>query len=73
MLLKVNNMTCGGCVSSVQRILVRQLELSEDQVKVDLDTASAEIPDVDDDRLQDALAKLEKAGFDSRPALTSGD
>lgn len=65
--LKVENMTCGGCVGSVQRILSRQLEVDPSQVQVDLDRGLATFPDVADDSLQLALQKLEKAGFPAKP------
>lgn len=65
--LKVDNMTCGGCVNSVRRILSKQLVVDESEVEVSLDSGSATIPDVAPDVLQNALEKLSGAGFDARP------
>lgn len=61
--LKVENMTCGGCVSSVRRILGKQLEVDESEVQVDLASGRAMVPDASAERLPIALEKLEKAGF----------
>mgnify|MGYP006191527297 CR=1 FL=1 len=62
--LKVEGMTCGGCVSSVRRILTKQLDVGEDQVIVDLDASRATVPDdVPGERLDLALQKLSGAGF----------
>lgn len=61
--IKVENMTCGGCVSSVRRILSKQLEVDEAQLDVDLERGRATIPATDHDKLELALGKLGKAGF----------
>ncbi len=64
MKLKVEGMSCGGCVGSVKKILVRQLEVAEDSVDVSLDEGAANVPDdVDPARLDAALQKLDNAGF----------
>lgn len=65
--LKVENMTCGGCVNSVRRILAKQLQVPEDAVTVDLTAGSAKVPDVATELLDNALAKLSNAGFEARP------
>ena len=61
--LKVENMTCGGCVGSVRRILVKQLGVDEADVQVELESGRATIPEPPPERLRVALEKLEKAGF----------
>lgn len=62
--LKVEGMTCGGCVGSVRRILTKQLELPEDRVEVQLEGGRATVPDdVPGDKLEAALQKLSGAGF----------
>jgi len=66
--LKVQNMTCGGCVSSVRRILVKQLEVDESAVSVELESGRATIPTPDPARLEAALEKLAKAGFPTSAA-----
>lgn len=66
--LKVENMTCGGCVSSVRRILAKQLEVEESAVDVELQTGRATIPSTDPERLQTALEKLARAGFPASAA-----
>lgn len=66
--LKVNNMTCGGCVSSVRRILGKQLGVDENEVQVELESGRATIPDAPAERLQVALEKLAKAGFPTSAA-----
>ena len=67
--LQVEGMSCGGCVSSVKRILARQLGLEPDDVEVDLDGRRARIPDDSDAaKLDEAFTKLEKAGFPTRRA-----
>lgn len=68
--LKVEGMTCGGCVGSVRRILTKQLEVGEDQVVVELEGGRATVPDdVPRERLDVALQKLGGAGF---PAVLIG-
>lgn len=66
--LKIDNMTCGGCVSSVRRILAKQLELEETAVDVQLATGRATIPPTDPERLEVALQKLARAGFPASAA-----
>ena len=61
--LKIENMTCGGCVASVRRILMKQLDVGEDEIQVELEAGRATVPAVDADRLAVALEKLENAGF----------
>ena len=62
--LKVEGMSCGGCVNSVKRILTKNLEVDESSIAVDLDAKSATIPDdTDTARLETALEKLKMAGF----------
>jgi len=67
--LKVEGMSCGGCVSSVKRILTKQLEVPEDEVEVELAEGRAVVPDsVSDDKLAVALERLTAAGFPSTRA-----
>jgi copper chaperone CopZ len=64
MKLKVEGMSCGGCVSSVRRILTKSLALDEESVTVDLEAGQATLPDdVDPGALEDAMGKLQNAGF----------
>lgn len=67
--LKVEGMTCGGCVGSVRRILARQLDLEQDDVTVDLEGGKAIVPDdTNREKLSAAYEKLANAGFPTRPA-----
>lgn len=67
MKLNVEGMSCGGCVNSVRRILVKNLEVDDSSIDVDLDGGTATIPDdVDDAQVAAALEKLTKAGFPSQ-------
>lgn len=67
--LKVEGMSCGGCVNSVRRILAKNLNVAEESVDVDLDDGRATIPDdLDGAAVDTALGKLEKAGFPSARA-----
>jgi copper chaperone CopZ len=61
--LKVENMTCGGCVNSVRRILVKQLGVDEATVNVDLESGRATAPAADSDKVATAIEKLARAGF----------
>lgn len=64
--LKVDGMSCGGCVNSVKRILTKELEISEDQVDVQLTEGKASVPDsVPQEKLSEALQRLAAAGFPS--------
>lgn len=61
--LKIEGMTCGGCVSSVERAVSRLPDVSE--VKVDLKAGTARVrgTGLDPARL---VAVVYDAGYDSR-------
>ena len=61
--LKVEGMSCGGCVRSVRAILAKTLGVAKDAVEVDLEAAKATVPDVDESALSVAIDKLAGQGF----------
>lgn len=64
--IEVQGMSCGGCVSSVSKIIHRSGGFGLDEIQVDLDTKLAEFPKTDDATLDDILGKLSSAGFPSK-------
>ena len=62
--IEVSGMSCGGCVSSVRRILTRELGEDENAIEVSLDDGRATVPEgIDRDRLEAAVQRLADAGF----------
>ncbi len=61
--LKVEGMSCQGCVRSVRAILSKTLGVEKDAVDVDLEAERARVPDADADALARALTKLDAQGF----------
>ena len=61
--LKVDGMTCGGCVKSIQTALNSKAGVSE--ATADLDSATVKV-DFDENIIQEAAIKdaIEMAGFD---------
>lgn len=66
MKLSVDGMTCQGCVGSVSRVITRQTELPEADIKVSLETNTAEFKDVEADKLEKVIDALTKAGFPAK-------
>ena len=67
MKLKVEGMTCQGCVKSVTRVIAKQTETEESKVAVSLETKIAEFP-ANADQIAPIVAALAKAGFEASPA-----
>ena len=65
MRFQIEGMSCGGCVKSVQRILVKQTGLTEAQVHVSLEDSSATVDaELTETTVETAAKALQKAGFE---------
>ena len=67
MKLKVEGMTCQGCVKSVTKVIAKQTQADEATVSVSLETKIAEFQ-ADEAQISPIVAALAKAGFEASPA-----
>ena len=68
--LKVNGMSCDGCVRSVRKILSQQTGLDEVHIQVDLDNGRAMLPaaSLNAEKVDKAAEALSSQGFASHRA-----
>lgn len=61
--LKINGMTCNGCVSSINRVLEKLEGISEFSVSLETNSVSITL-DTDKINISDVIQAIEDAGFD---------